>query len=381
MAEGLLKTPEYDVTAASKVSPVATYDAQKTSNPDGSAPAYEPTRGDSTDKKEFDSPLLGGADNAIDIPKPDTGGLLGDQAFDGTLSTEYVSPKYDSKASLDAQVEDINYLTSQDNPLMKAAETTGKQFANERGLLSSSMAAGAVEAERLNTVMPLVQQNAQIRGQFDLTNLDTSSRERLIGVEQEWNRVIQRDVNAAAFWQTSIDGYLDVLNNKDLTPEQMSAARDELFGWSETLDDGSVVEHEGTVYASLDFMDKLTGGTGFIDQGQSGDVPPGPTGREFSAPISYIPSDMSTEDYELMAIASMYADGSIPTNQSTGENNPKAADVRARYAELGFSDGATNPVEMDARTSQIYEDLKGGAIDWGDKKGRYWAFNYNAPAR
>lgn len=77
----------------------------------------------------------------------------------------YEPPEMDTGGLLDASVEDINTLTSQNNPLMQQATTEGKQFANERGLLNSSMAGGYVQQARLKEVMPLVTQNAKTRGQ------------------------------------------------------------------------------------------------------------------------------------------------------------------------------------------------------------------------
>lgn len=181
-------------------------------------------------------------------------------------SEPYRPEGFDSKGMLDAQMEDINRLTAQDSPLMRQAETAGKQYAQERGLLSSSMAAGAVEAERLKAVMPLVQQTAGQRGQFALQDyaqkhdvvmqgLDTESKEKLIGIEQEWNQIIQSDVNAAAFWQTSIDGLMDIFNNPDMDAGQQLAARNEMLGYT----DATGEYHPGTVYAGLDFLRNLSG--------------------------------------------------------------------------------------------------------------------------
>lgn len=90
---------------------------------------------------------------------------------DKTSDTAGFTPeKFDSSGLLDSSVEDINRLTSGDSQLMRGADTRAKQSANAAGLLNSSMAVGATEASRLDTVMPLVQQNAQTRGQAELSD-------------------------------------------------------------------------------------------------------------------------------------------------------------------------------------------------------------------
>ena len=53
-------------------------------------------------------------------------------------------------------------LMKQDSPLMRQAATQGRQFANRRGLINSSIAAGASQAAALNAVVPLASQAADI---------------------------------------------------------------------------------------------------------------------------------------------------------------------------------------------------------------------------
>lgn len=210
----------------------------------------------------------------------------------------YQPPEYDSEGMLGAQVNDINTLTSQDNPLMQQAQTQGMQYANQRGLLNSSMAAGAAEDARLKQVMPMVMQNAQTRGQADITergNLysdysqeseqgwtaDENALNRyhdvqmmaeeygfksdLINLEQEWNQIIQGDINAAAFWQSSIDGLMDIMNNEDMTSDQQKIALREMMGYT---DPTSGTFHPGTISSGLDFLQRLSAySSGSIDSG------------------------------------------------------------------------------------------------------------------
>jgi DNA-directed RNA polymerase specialized sigma subunit len=98
----------------------------------------------------------------------------------------YTPPEFDSQALLDASVTDINTLTSQNNPLMQQASTQGLQQANERGLLNSSMAVGAAQNARLNTVMPLVGQNAATRGQAALADRQNIYSDYSQSKAQDW---------------------------------------------------------------------------------------------------------------------------------------------------------------------------------------------------
>lgn len=69
------------------------------------------------------------------------------------------------KAALPSQVNDsvadkVKALTSQDSPLMQQAKTQGLKVANRRGLLNSSMAAGATQEAMLDKALPIASQDA-----------------------------------------------------------------------------------------------------------------------------------------------------------------------------------------------------------------------------
>ncbi len=69
----------------------------------------------------------------------------------------------------DSLVENrLTGLLNSDNPYMQQAETRGLQQANARGLISSSLAVGAVEGARINAALPIAQQDASLYGQSNL---------------------------------------------------------------------------------------------------------------------------------------------------------------------------------------------------------------------
>ena len=54
----------------------------------------------------------------------------------------------------------VNALTSQDSPLIQQARSSGMATANRRGLINSSIAAGAGEAAALGAAVPIASQDA-----------------------------------------------------------------------------------------------------------------------------------------------------------------------------------------------------------------------------
>lgn len=73
-------------------------------------------------------------------------------------------------------------LLSSNNAYMKQAETVGKQAAQQRGLLNSSMGIQSAEAARIAAAAPLAAQDAQQTHQKNLANMDLGSKERIAGL-------------------------------------------------------------------------------------------------------------------------------------------------------------------------------------------------------
>jgi hypothetical protein len=81
---------------------------------------------------------------------------------------------------LDTAQGQLGSMLDSDSPLMKRAETKGKQFANQRGLLNSSMAAGAAQGAMIDRATPIAQQDAGARQ--DLNKLGATSAANAWGV-------------------------------------------------------------------------------------------------------------------------------------------------------------------------------------------------------
>lgn len=109
-------------------------------------------------------------------------------------------------------------LTSQDHPLAKAAETRALQSMNERGLLNSSLAVGAAEQARLDSMLPIAQQDAS--AQQALQN---------IGIQYGYQAQQQALSNMTAIQATTNQAITAIQNNLDMTPEQRGVAIQELL--------------------------------------------------------------------------------------------------------------------------------------------------------
>ena len=87
-------------------------------------------------------------------------------------------------------------LLSKDNDYMKQAATVGRQAAQRRGLLNSTLGVQAVESARINAALPIASQESSqandrylqgrgLQSQRVLTDLDIGSRERMQGRDLE----------------------------------------------------------------------------------------------------------------------------------------------------------------------------------------------------
>lgn len=85
-----------------------------------------------------------------------------------------------TSSGMDSVQGQLGSMLQSDSPLMKRAETKGKQFANSRGLLNSSMAAGAAQGAMIDAAMPAAQQDAGY--QQDLGRLGATSAANAWGV-------------------------------------------------------------------------------------------------------------------------------------------------------------------------------------------------------
>lgn len=75
-----------------------------------------------------------------------------------------------TKQTVQGQLDNI---LNQNNPLMQKAAAKGMQYANSRGLLNSSIGAGAAQSALMDYAMPIAQADAGIQNQFAMAKYNT----------------------------------------------------------------------------------------------------------------------------------------------------------------------------------------------------------------
>jgi len=151
----------------------------------------------------------------------------------------------------------ISKVVGQDSPLLQRAQSKALDVANGRGLLNSSMAAGAATAAVLDAATPIAQGNATAIQNVNNQNLanqqqtetfnagqkqnaaivnasesnkilaqmmDQQNRMQLADVEAQYKTLMQSQASASTIYQQSVKNISEILMNPDLTPEARSAA-------------------------------------------------------------------------------------------------------------------------------------------------------------
>lgn len=102
------------------------------------------------------------------VPVSPPGGLLASAVGDPLAPAPPIDPNtYEN----DDVVGQLNAITAADSGYMQLARTSGLQTANKRGLLNSSLAAGASQAAAIAAAAPLASQNAAQSAQRNQTRL------------------------------------------------------------------------------------------------------------------------------------------------------------------------------------------------------------------
>jgi len=121
-------------------------------------------------------------------PKKSGGSSSGSSGSSGSSSTRNVSttfglggnnnppPSLRTIKPEDTVRFQLNSLLQEDSPYMQAARTEGKQYANDRGLLNSSIGAEAVETARIKAALPIASQDATAYLTQGLNNQNTENK-------------------------------------------------------------------------------------------------------------------------------------------------------------------------------------------------------------
>ena len=86
----------------------------------------------------------------------------------------------------------VNEMAQQDSLLMQQAATSGLQTANDRGMVNSSMSAGAAQAATLDYITPIASQNATQQFNMNMSGLQTQQDLVLAEFDRDTQQTLQK---------------------------------------------------------------------------------------------------------------------------------------------------------------------------------------------
>jgi hypothetical protein len=108
-------------------------------------------------------------DTAVVPPTPDAPPIINSPAVP-VLTPPVVEPPKVEVDPTKTTAAQLSGIINENSPLMQQAQTAGKQYANQRGLLSSSLGAQAAQESVLKAATPIAQSDANIYSQAANTN-------------------------------------------------------------------------------------------------------------------------------------------------------------------------------------------------------------------
>lgn len=128
----------------------------------------------------------------------------------------------------------LNTLTAKDSPLMTRARTGAMQTANARGLMNSSIAAGAGEAAAIDSALPIATADANIQGvtsrdnqsaqnAFGFQQLQANSAKELANIEAQYKTAMQGSATAGQVMAAAQAGINDILKDPTMSNEAKTA--------------------------------------------------------------------------------------------------------------------------------------------------------------
>jgi len=142
------------------------------------------------------------------------------------------SPVLQSVKSSGTVQGQLKSLLDKSNPLMQRAEYKGRDYANSRGLLGSTMGAEAAQAAMLDAALPIAQQDAQTHQNQTLANQSTQTQFGLAergyqfqADQAELNRQHSFDINAQQQQFQAGQAALDRQHSADMQQGQQQFQR------------------------------------------------------------------------------------------------------------------------------------------------------------
>lgn len=116
----------------------------------------------------------------------------------------------------DSVANKLNSLTSSSSPYIKLARASGAATANRRGLLNSSMAAGAAEGAAIGAALPIASQEAQqiaVKNQQYQQAGYTMDQQKVVTASADRTAALAAAMQAQ---QNYTDAFVNLAQNKDI---------------------------------------------------------------------------------------------------------------------------------------------------------------------
>ncbi len=111
-------------------------------------------------------------------------------------------------------------LMNKNSPLMQQARTSAKKYSNRRGLMNSSMAAGAGEQAALASVLPIASQEASQAHAKNLSAISTESQERIADKNVKAHNRQYAMGSLADMQKTNLAGWTEVVKKDGISADQ-----------------------------------------------------------------------------------------------------------------------------------------------------------------
>lgn len=175
-----------------------------------------------------------------------TNQILGSGNVDSVAATGIDPEKRQVDAAKETVSGQLDSLLKASSPYIERARAGAAQYANKRGLLNSSIAAGAGEAAAIDAALPIANADAQIYGaasrdnqnagntalQFNAEGLNQVAMQGLKGeqasllanIEGSYKSLIQSSDSAGKLYQQAMDAINKTLTSADIEPSAKDAA-------------------------------------------------------------------------------------------------------------------------------------------------------------
>lgn len=224
---------------------------------------------------------------------------------------EFTPPEYEAPPAYEPTEEALvaNQLTgilAKDSPYLQAARTRGKEYANNRGLLNSSIGAGATERSAIESALPIAQQDAGVYSQAGLLAQEASQQAALTNLQ------------AAASSQLSEQESRQSLSLENLQQEGANYRQETELAYNEKIALLNIAADEKSMLSSH----MTTLGDNFQAKLAGIQVDPGMTAEAKSAAIKSLQNAYEANLQSLSAIFNIEIDWELPNAFVTPEPTP-----------------------------------------------------------